>query len=31
MNNPFGPVMTKDCWAKRPEKGTLYLEYPIYG
>ena len=23
--------MTKAYWAKRPEKGTLYLEYPIYG
>ena len=23
--------MTKGYWAKRPEKGTLYLEFPICG
>jgi hypothetical protein len=23
--------MTKAYWAKRPENGTLYLEYPIHG
>ena len=31
MSNPYEPLMTKAYWAKRPEKGTLYLEYPICG
>ena len=31
MSNQYEPVMTKAYWAKRPEKGTLYLEYPICG
>jgi hypothetical protein len=31
MSNPYEPEMTKAHWAKRPEKGTLYLEYPICG
>ena len=31
MSNQYEPVMTKAHWAKRPEKGTLYLEYPICG
>ena len=31
MPNPYEPLMTKAYWAKRPEKGTLYLEYPICG
>ena len=31
MPNPYEPLMTKAYWAKRPEKGTLYLEYPISG
>lgn len=31
MANPFEPKMTKAYWAKRREKGTLYLEYPICG
>ena len=31
MSNQYEPVMTKAYWAKRPEKGTLYLEFPICG
>jgi hypothetical protein len=31
MGNPYEPDMTKAHWAKRPEKGTLYLEFPICG
>ena len=31
MSNPYEPLMTKSYWAKRREKGTLYLEYPISG
>ena len=31
MSNQYEPVMTKAYWAKRPEKGTLYLEFPISG
>ena len=31
MSNQYEPVMTKADWAKRPEKGTLYLEFPICG
>ena len=31
MSNQYEPGMTKAHWAKRPEKGTLYLEYPICG
>ena len=31
MSNQYEPKMTMAYWAKRPEKGTLYLEYPIYG
>ena len=31
MSNQYEPGMTKAYWAKRPEKGTLYLEYPICG
>jgi hypothetical protein len=31
MSNQYEPVMTKVYWAKRPEKGTLYLEFPICG
>jgi len=31
MSNPFEPAMTKAYWARRPEKGTLYLEFPICG
>ena len=31
MSNQYEPVMTKGYWAKRPEKGTLYLEFPICG
>lgn len=31
MSNPYEPEMTKAYWAKREEKGTLYLEYPICG
>ena len=31
MSNQYEPVMTKTYWAKRPEKGTLYLEFPICG
>jgi hypothetical protein len=31
MANPFEPKMTKAYWAKRPEHGILYLEYPIHG
>lgn len=31
MSNPYEPEMTKAHWRSRPEKGTLYLEYPICG
>ena len=31
MSNPYEPEMTKAHWAKRREKGTLYLEFPICG
>ena len=31
MSNQYEPKMTMAYWAKRPEKGTLYLEYPICG
>lgn len=31
MSNQYEPVMTQAYWAKRPEKGTLYLEFPICG
>jgi len=31
MSNQYEPGMTKAHWAKRPEDGTLYLEYPICG
>jgi len=31
MSNQYEPGMTKAYWAKRREKGTLYLEFPIYG
>lgn len=31
MSNQYEPGMTKAHWEKHPEKGTLYLEYPIYG
>ena len=31
MSNQYEPGMTKAYWEKHPEKGTLYLEYPIYG
>ena len=31
MSNQYEPKMTKAYWAKRREKGTLYLEYPICG
>jgi len=31
MSNQYEPRMTKAYWAGRPEKGTLYLEYPICG
>ena len=31
MGNPYEPEMTRAHWAKRREKGTLYLEFPIYG
>lgn len=31
MSNPYEPLMTKSYWAKRPERGTLYLEYQISG
>lgn len=31
MGNPYEPDMTKAHWAKRREKGTLYLEFPICG
>lgn len=31
MANPYEPEMTKAHWAKRREKGTLYLEFPICG
>jgi hypothetical protein len=31
MSNPYEPEMTKAYWARRPESGTLYLEYPIHG
>ena len=31
MSNQYEPGMTKAYWAKRPEEGTLYLEYPICG
>ena len=31
MSNQYEPGMTKSYWAKRPEIGTLYLEFPICG
>ncbi len=31
MSNQYEPKMTKAYWAKRPENGVLYLEYPIHG
>ena len=31
MSNQYEPKMTMAYWAKRPEKGVLYLEYPIHG
>lgn len=31
MSNQYEPGMTKSYWERHPEKGTLYLEYPIYG
>jgi len=31
MSNQYEPKMTMAYWEKRPEKGVLYLEYPIHG
>ena len=31
MSNQYEPKMTIAYWVKHKKKGTLYLEYPIYG